>query len=141
QGNPSLLRKLESFINLNTSENLSSLHAAFEIQVAEGRAEEAKDTLKKIQKLNPDPAETYRLRGYLALAENNYISAIAQYERAIELKRSAQNLYNIALAHWHHGSYKESETYVDQALSLIPDHYKFLRLKGLTSLYQGKANE
>lgn len=141
-GDNSLLTKLESELIASTTDaGAPYLYSLYGLQIAQNDLAGALETVKDIELLNPNPAETHKLYAHTFMASNDYSSAIDHYKKAIGLKSSAHGFYNIALAYWYSGNYALAEQHIEEALKLIPNQYKFHRLKGIVALVRGNAAE
>lgn len=137
----SLLEKLDTALSLSKNDNhIAHLYNLFSLQIAKNDLSSAMKTVERIESINPNPTETYKLYAYIHMAQHDYEAAVNYYKRALNLKSNAHNLYNISLAYWHLGNYELAEQYIQQSLQLMPSYYKSHRLQGLVSLYKGNLD-
>lgn len=137
--NPIFLEKLEQLIETATSlkNNIAYQFNAFYLQVAEEKYIDAKNTIDTIKKLNPNDSITNELYAYLMMAKKDYTKAKEYYSKAIKTKRTANNLYYLALCNIREGHSSEAKSIVKESLELSPNFYKSQRLLGTISLVEG----
>ena len=80
--------------------------------------------------------------GNSSVYQEDYKSAIADYDRAIQLKPDyAKAYYNRGLAYDHQGKYSKAIADYNRAIQLKPDYAEAYNNRGLAYDHQGKSNE
>lgn len=137
-GESNLLLKAQKSISESLDKSSSSyLYRLHALQTAQNDLHGALETLKKLEKLNPNPSEIHKLHGYTMMIGNNYDEAISHYKKSASIRNTSATNYGIALGYWYTGNYPLAETYIKKSLSLSPTHYKTHRLNGALSLVRG----
>lgn len=133
------LTKASAFIDLVNSNKpgMSQLVNTFQLKVAEGNFPEAKTILDSISAINTSNPHTNQLFAYLLIAQNRYDEAIAYYKKSLAFRKTADTLYEIAIAHLYSGDTENAMRHVDKSLELSPDFYNALSLKGAIALVEG----
>jgi len=137
--NPLFLEKLERQLNKNTNikQEKIGLYNIYYLQVAKSHFDGALDTIKQIEYLGASSSSINELFAYLMMAKHNYQEAIKYYTRAVHTKKTANNLYNIAIAYWLSGDNEAAKLYLTESLAISPDYYKSHSLFGSILMYEG----
>lgn len=88
-------------------------------QAEEGRFVEAQQSFEVSLKINPSSAEAWNNLCGVHIAQERYVQAVEACQRAVQINQVfADARFNLALAYYHNGSFKESEAEALQAKSL-----------------------
>ena len=133
------LQTLESFLKSYQSEtdNVVHLYNLHRLQIAKNDYDAALETAEKLKSANVSQSLTNELNAHTMMARNDYQAAIDYYQRALKLKNTANNLINIANAHWYSGNTTDAKRFLNEAIRLSPNQYKAHSLYGLIALIEG----
>ena len=139
----SYLTRLEKKISQTFNKNYKStnLHNEFYLKVAQRDNKGALESIKKITSMKASHLIKNELLGYASIEQNDYNSAIKYYKNAIRIRRTANNLFNLANAFWLSGNTSSAKTQLDQALTLFPTSHQTLTTYGIIHLVEGEIKK
>lgn len=138
------LERLETFLlyDLRGSKNsLPYLLSLYHFYIEKGNPTRADETLRTIEKLHPNKSQSLELRGYLAISNNDYSTAIKLYKNAIKLKGTTTNYQNLATAYWYSGDTESAKQSLAIASAQSPNAYKVNQLQGVIALSEGEIEQ
>jgi len=140
--NRELLDRLEALIINNPSySQLNGLYNKFYMEIAKGNLQDASASIEAITKTDGGDASKHELLAYWMMANNDYEGAITHYKKALESKKTANTLHNIAAAYRYIGKNKLTEKYLKDALELSPYLHQAHSLYGITALQEGNIQQ
>lgn len=141
--NTSFLDQLEKKLKETSNKNYEStnLYNEFYLKVAQRDKNGTFESITKITSLKTNDLIKNELLGYANMEHNDYKSAIKNYKNAIRIRRTANNLFNLANALWLSGNTSSAKVQLDQALTLFPTSYKTLTTYGIVHLTEGNIEK
>ncbi len=141
--NSEYLTRLENILDLRPTKNptVSDLYNRSRLQIDKGDFNEAEHTIEQLKLINASSAVLYELLGHTMMARNNYSAAVDNYQRSVQSKKTADNLFNIANAYWYQGDTSKAKNYINQSLELAPSFHKSLSALGLIELIDGNIEQ
>ncbi len=136
--NKDFLEKLGK--NLQESKDKNSIIYLYNLsrwQTYTAKFDDALKSLEKLKALNANEPMLNELKAHILMAQNDYESAIAFYQKALHTKNTANNLFNLANAYWYKGDITESKKYLNESLDISPQYFKSHVLYGLIAMIEG----
>ena len=139
-GTPLYLNKLNALVHQQHSRDSIALYNLFYLEVTKGNLEQAAAIVRELESLTNNSSAMYELHAYVAMANNDYQKAIDHYKASLSIRKTANNLYNIANAYRYYGNNAFAQRYAEQALTLSPKLYQANSLLGFIALLDGKID-
>ena len=134
------LEKLDTRVRQQSSMDSLGLYNLFYLEVAKGNLAQATGIIQKLEGLTNNDSAMYELHAYSAMANNDYQKAISYYEASLSIRKTANNLYNIANAYRYYGNNDLAKSYAEQALTLSPKLHQANSLLGFIALLNGNID-
>ncbi|RYE54761.1 MAG: serine/threonine-protein kinase, partial [Sphingobacteriales bacterium] len=139
----SYIERLEKYLDTNPTKGAEIVHLSHQyyLLIAQGNMNEAERIIDEIKRLNPSASFINELYAYQMMSIKDYQAAIKFYKKAIESKRSVNNLMLLAKALWYSGNNIEAKKYIQEALHVSPNQSKLHYLNGLVALTEGSVQD
>jgi tetratricopeptide (TPR) repeat protein len=138
-----ILERINDYLSndADNDEGEQFLDNLYRLQIAKGEFDAAKITIKKLGEKNTSHSAIHEMEAYMMMAKNDYTSAIEYYKKALNSKRTANNLINLSNAYWYAGQNASAKKYLTEALTLSPTQYKANSILGLIELIEGNIEQ
>lgn len=138
--NPQLLDQLEQFLGLADSP-LRLQHAInrYYFYATKNDVTHREEMITHLKSKGIKGSALAEFEGYAAMMIANYDSAITHFLTASKLRRTANNMFNLANAYWHQGNTAQALSTAIDALAINPNHYKTVSLVGVLNLVNGNV--
>ena len=100
----------------------------------------AKELILQAEKRGIDPLTLLEMRANYHLENNQATEAIPLYKKALKLRFSSNNQFNLALSYWYTGDYQNVIQTLQQLIKVTPESYSVLQLLGSVYLIQGEVD-
>ncbi len=112
-----------------------------EVQIARGVPDQAKQTLAELAKIAPDAVVTRTLAARIALAKQDYATAIAELQRTLAAAPNlVSNRFLLGAAFLAQGNLRQAEQQLSQALQRAPENLEARKLLAQTRLRLGRPD-
>lgn len=126
----------------NHPDNANYLDGLAQAYIDTGKLQEAKKLLEKAVAVNPDYYRPYIQLGYIAILQNQYPTAIAVLEKAMELKPGEPVIYkNLIIAYTQYDDLDQAFDYANKIVRLQPKDAEGYYYLGLVQKLYGRFDE
>ena len=126
---------------LTSTQYLNLLAGITEVQISRGMPDAAAQTHSELKELAPDAVITRTLAARIALAKQDYTSAIAELQRAVAAAPNfAPNRFLLGAALLAQGNLRQAEQQLSQALQMSPENVEARKLLAQARLRLGQPD-
>jgi serine/threonine protein kinase/tetratricopeptide (TPR) repeat protein len=139
--NTVFLEKFEEVLKNSQKNNKSYFFNLARLEIEKNHHANIDQIVNELKKLNAGAAILNELNGHSMMAQNDYLAAVEFYKKSLNVKKTANTLFNIANAYWYSGNNFLAKKYINESIELAPSLHKALIVQGLIALVTGEIDQ